>query len=65
LFVTGCRANAFITKAMQGALRANVSNSETCRHPVVAAVIVESSFLNLQKKGILYLAYDVLAPQDL
>jgi hypothetical protein len=42
----------------------NVSPLEKLRNRAAAAVIVKSTFLNLQQKGILYLAYD-LAQQDL
>jgi hypothetical protein len=64
-FVTRSGYKGFITKAMQVALPANVNHLEKLRNPAAAAVIVESRFLNLQQKGILYLAHDFLAPQDL
>jgi hypothetical protein len=65
LFVTPSGFNKSITTAMQCALPVNVNNLKTCRNPAAAAVIVDECFLNPQKKGILYLAYDFVAQQDL
>ena len=65
MFVTSSGFKKFVTTAMRCALPVNVNNLETCRNPAAAAVIVDECFLNLQKKGILYLAYDFVALQDL
>jgi hypothetical protein len=65
LFVTFFSGSVSITVAMKGALPANASSLEKLRIRASAAVIVELLPHNLPKKGILYLAYEFVAPQDL